>query len=109
MQLKDDIGKSRAGNRKGASSSCTTSKDTISTVVKEVLVELLPTMSEIITTAVEASKAPLIQKLSDFGKESTVSSTSVDKIKCEVQLQRFELDKLEQYIRRGSIRVFGLS
>lgn len=81
--------------------------DTIGNVVKQVLTELMPTVGKLIATAVQAATEPLLEKLSELGTVD-LHDEAKQKIQSAFQRQKLEIDRLEQYSRRDSIRISGV-
>lgn len=82
-------------------------EDVVGNVVKQVLVELIPTISTLISSAVQAATEPIISKLNELSSGELYSEPS-HKLKSVVQHQKLDIDRLEQYSRRDSIRISGL-
>ena len=80
-------------------------RETIGAIVAEVIHALQPLLVKTVTTAVSSAvkttSTQILQSLKD-DKRNDVSM-----LKCETQKQKFELDRLEQYSRKDSIRISG--
>ena len=74
-----------------------------STIVSEILGQLIPVLTNAISTAVAASTRELLTRIA-----KSAQTGKVQHLQREVQLHKFELDKLEQYSRKENIKVFGL-
>jgi hypothetical protein len=76
--------------------------DLVADSIMQVMTKVVPVIGTQVTEAVKASTSALVSELK---QKATVTKMDTEKIKADVQVQAFELDKLEQYGRRESIRV----
>ena len=78
---------------------------TIGEIVGQVVLAIQPLLIEIITSAVGSATKLLIAELSATTTSTRREMNSLGK---EVQMQKFEIDRLQQYQRRDAIRVSGI-
>ena len=83
--------------------------NTVAEIVTQVVEAVQPMIINIVQAAVTASTEQVLkrwdEKLTEQRKEMEAAN---NKVKKEVQCQKFELDKLEQYGRRENIKIFGV-
>ena len=78
-------------------------------IVSRVLNAVTPMIAQVVKAAVASSTELILKKLDDTSKEmKRETAQTVNQVKEEVQAQKFELDKLEQYGRRDNIKIFGI-
>ena len=65
-----------------------------------------PLITRVVTSAVTSSTRAI---LADVTESHTKLSNEVATLQKEVRLHRFQLDRLEQYGRRDSVRIHGLA
>ena len=67
---------------------------------------MTPLITSVVTSAVTASTRAI---LADVTESHTKLRNEVAPLQKEVRLHRFQLDRLEQYGRRDSVRIHGLA
>lgn len=77
-------------------------EDLVTRVILAVQPLLIQTVTAAVTSAVALSSKQIMQQLKTGGKEE------VTRLKTETQKQRFDIDRLEQYSRKDSIRIQGI-
>ena len=78
---------------------------TIGDIVSQVVLAIRPLLIKVVTSAVITATRQL---MNDMATKTAERKAELDGLKKEVQLQKFELDRLEQYSRRESIRICGV-
>ena len=78
-------------------------------IVSQVLTAVTPVIANIVKAAVASSTEQILKKMDETSKEmKSETMRTVDQVKKEVQAQKFELDRLEQYGRRDNVKIFGI-
>ena len=78
----------------------------IGEIVAQVMLGVQPLITSVVTSAVTASTRAI---LADVAESHTQLRNEVASLQKEVRLHRFQLDRLEQYGRRDSVRIHGLA
>ena len=73
--------------------------------MSQVVLATQPVLIKAVTSAVTTATRQL---MTDMATKTAERKAELDGLKKEVQLQKFELDRLEQYSRRESIRICGI-
>ena len=77
----------------------------IGEIICQVLAAIQPMIANVVTAAVSASTKQIFAEMKATADSQT---TEVGKVKQRVQLLRFDLDRLELYSRRESVRIYGI-
>ena len=75
-------------------------------IVAQVMLGVEPLITSVVTSAVTASTRGI---LADVTESQTRLHNELATLQKEVRLQRFQLDRLEQYGRRDSVQIHGLA
>ena len=78
---------------------------TIGDIVSQVVLAIQPLLIKVVTSAVTTATRQL---MTDMATKTADRKAELDGLKKEVQLHTFELNRLEQYSRRESIRICGI-
>ena len=78
----------------------------IGDIVSQVVLAIQPLLIKVVTSAVTTATRQL---MTDMATKTAERKAELDGLKKEVQLQKFELDRLEQYSRCESIRICGIA
>ena len=82
---------------------------TIGEIIRQVVAAIQPMIASVVTAAVSASTKQIVAEVkATADSQTTEVRNSLGKVKQQVQLQRFDLDRLEQYSRRESVRIYGI-
>ena len=82
--------------------------DNVKSLIHEVLRSMQPVLVDVVAAAVAASTRELVESLRAELAAVTELRTGLNKAKAQIQVNRSELDRLEQYTRKDNIRIFGL-
>ena len=81
----------------------------MSELVEQIVLALQPILIETVTTAVTSAVAEVTKQIVQLrSSESSETRNNLNKLKIEAQRNKFELDRLEQYSRKGNITIQGL-
>ena len=81
----------------------------VNDAIQQTLAKVIPSLCEIMTDAVIAASRHLAEEARKSSDQHTKEREELNKAKTIIQTQHFELDRLEQYSRRDSVRIVGLS
>ena len=82
---------------------------TIGEIIRQVVAAIQPMIASVVTAAVSASTKQIVAEVkATTDSQTTEVRNSLGKVKQQVQLQRFDLDRLELYSRRESVRIYGI-
>ena len=75
---------------------------TIGDIVSQVVLAIQPLLIKVVTSAVTTATRQL---MNDMATKTAERKAELDGLKKEIQLQKYELDRLEQYSHCESIRI----
>ena len=78
---------------------------TIGEIVSPVVLAIQPLLIKVVTSAVTTATRQIMK---DIATKTAERKAELDGLMIEVQLQKYELDRLEQYSSRESIRIGGI-
>ena len=80
----------------------------IRVIVQEVLASLQPVLASVVSTAVATATREIIVQLKGELASLAEQKVELNRAKAQIQSQRCELERLEQYTRRDNVRIFGM-
>lgn len=80
----------------------------LAVVINNVMSAIQPLIMQAVSAAIVSSTSAVIEKLNEITEDYKEEKRTVQIVKVEVQHQRSEQDKLEQYSRIDNVKIFGL-
>jgi hypothetical protein len=78
-------------------------QDLVTDIVRQVMTDIVPVIGGMVAEAIKASTRAIVNEL-----QQNSSPVGMGKMKTAVQTVSFDIDRLEQYSRRESVRISGL-
>lgn len=83
--------------------------DSLASVINSVLSAIQPMIMKAVSVAIASTTATVLDKMQQDMQALQLERAELRELKTELQQQKFENEKLEQYTRKDNVRIFGLS